>query len=74
MERFIEISGSFIDSVDLQNGVYEQEGLELLEKMEADGMSFLLGDTPEVPGLEKEQEKEKPKDIGNISDYNNLFS
>ncbi len=74
MERFIEISGSFIDSVDLQNGVYEQEGLELLEKMEADGMSFLLGDTPEVPGLEKEQEKEKPKDIGNVSDYNNLFS
>ncbi|NJO87744.1 MAG: hypothetical protein HC831_01380 [Chloroflexia bacterium] len=44
MERFIEVSGSFIDSIDLQNGVYEQEGLEILEKMEREGMSFLLGD------------------------------
>ena len=74
MERFIEISGSFIDSVDLQNGVYEQEGLELLEKMEADGMSFLLGDTPENGGFEKEEKHvDNSKEIGSISDYTNLF-
>ncbi len=75
MERFIEISGSFIDSVDLQNGVYEQEGLALLEKMESEGMSFLLGEKPEVKDLKKEENitKDVPKDIGNISDYSNLF-
>jgi len=74
MERFIEISGSFIDSVDLQNGVYEQEGLELLEKMEKDGVSFLLGDRPnDVPGVEKEKDVVVEKEIGNISDYSNLF-
>ena len=73
MERFIEISGSFIDSVDLQNGVYEQEGLELLEKMEKEGVSFLLGDPPEnIPELQ-EKEVEVTKDIGSISDYSNLF-
>ena len=73
MERFIEISGSFIDSIDLQNGVYEQEGLELLEKMEKSGASFLLGDPPkDIPEL-KEREVEASKDIGNISDYSNLF-
>jgi len=74
MERFIEISGSFIDSVDLQNGIYEQEGLELLEKMEKEGVSFLLGDTPgDIPGLEKEKDVDLEADIGNISNYSNLF-
>ncbi len=75
MERFIELSGSFIDSVDLQNGVYEQQGLELLEKMEKEGVSFLLGNT-NIPELDdnKDVEKSVDKDLGNISSYNNLFS
>lgn len=74
MERFIEISGSFIDSIDLQNGVYEQAGMELLEKMEKEGVSFLLGEPPkDIPGLEPEVEIEKSRDVGNISDYSNLF-
>jgi phage shock protein A len=72
MERFIEVSGSFIDSIDLQNGVYEQAGLDLLEKMEKEGMSFLLGD--KLPEIEKEEEeKTVQKDLGNISSYTNLF-
>ncbi|MEI6766485.1 MAG: hypothetical protein WCM76_12680 [Bacteroidota bacterium] len=44
MERFMEVSATFIDSIDIQNGVYEQKGLELLEKMEKEGISFLLDD------------------------------
>jgi phage shock protein A len=76
MERFIELSGSFIDSIDLQNGVYEQSGLDILEKMDKEGVSFLLGDHPaDIPGLEKtpEVDIENTKDVGNISDYSNLF-
>ena len=73
MERFIEVSGSFIDSIDLQNGVYEQEGLEVLEKMEKEGMSFLLGDSSADLLGEKEVEQEVEKDVGNISNYSNLF-
>jgi len=73
MERFIEVSGSFIDSIDLQNGVYEQEGLEVLEKMEKEGMSFLLGDTTADLSKEEEVEKDIEQDIGNISNYSNLF-
>jgi phage shock protein A len=42
MERFMEVSSTFIESIDLQNGVYEQKGLELLEKMEKQGISLLL--------------------------------
>jgi phage shock protein A len=73
MERFIEVSGSFIDSIDLQNGVYEQAGLDLLEKMEKEGMSFLLGDKVSDVMDEKVEEKVVQKDIGNISNYSNLF-
>jgi phage shock protein A len=73
MERFIEVSGSFIDSIDLQNGVYEQEGLEILEKMEKEGMSFLLGDKVSDLDDEKEVEEDVQKDIGNLSNYSNLF-
>ena len=73
MERFIELSGSFIDSVDLQNGIYEQEGLELLEKMEKEGVSMLLGEPVELERLENGKELEYEKDIGSISKYDNLF-
>jgi len=44
MERFMEVSSSFMDSVDLQNGVFEEEGLKMLEKWEKEGTSLLLGD------------------------------
>jgi len=61
MQRFIEISGSFIDSVDLQNAAYEQDGLELLEKMERDGISILLGDS-----------KTRPEPMLSNNNYNNV--
>jgi hypothetical protein len=43
MERFMEMSSNFMQSIDLQNGVFEEEGLELLEKWEKEGVSLLLG-------------------------------
>jgi len=44
MERFMEMSSNFMESVDLQNGVFEEEGLKMLEKWEADGISLILGE------------------------------
>lgn len=44
MERFMEVSQSFLDGVDLQSGVFEEKGLEMLEKWEKDADSWLLGD------------------------------
>lgn len=43
MERFMEISSGFMSSIDLQNGVFEESGLEMLEKWEKEGTSILLG-------------------------------
>ncbi len=85
MERFMEVSATFIDSIDIQNGVYEQKGLELLEKMEKEGISFLLDDkVKKLPKPEDEQFdlkdiKETDKAAGTKKDddnnnYDNLFN
>lgn len=47
MERFMEMSSNFMASVDLQNGVFEEEGLAMLEKWEKEGVSMLLGSEKE---------------------------
>lgn len=43
MERFMDISKGFMESIDLQNGVFEEEGLRMLEKWENESISLLLG-------------------------------
>jgi len=44
MERFMEMSSNFMESVDLQNGVFEEEGMRMLEKWEQEGVSLILGE------------------------------
>ncbi len=44
MERFMEMSANFMDSVDLQNGVFEERGLRMLEEWEKESTSLLLGE------------------------------
>jgi predicted nucleic acid-binding Zn-ribbon protein len=48
MEQFMELSENFISSVDLQNGVFEEEGLKMLEKWESQGVSRILGKEKEI--------------------------
>ena len=43
MERFMDMSSNFMNSIDLQNGVFEEEGMAMLEKWEKEGVSLLLG-------------------------------
>lgn len=58
MERFMEMSSSFMDSVDLQNGIFEEEGLAMLEKWEKEGESLLLGTEKSDLLLKAEDEKD----------------
>ena len=44
MERFMEMSANFMDSVDLQNGVFEEEGMKMLEQWEQQSTLMLLGE------------------------------
>lgn len=48
MEQFMELSENFMSSVDLQNGVFEEEGLKMLEKWESQGVSKILGHEKDV--------------------------
>ncbi|HHB78928.1 MAG TPA: hypothetical protein ENK85_06820 [Saprospiraceae bacterium] len=69
MERFMDLSKNFMDTMDLQNAEFETEGLELLDNFE----SALLKDTPldlnKKP--ERVQEKLPREEDGNI--YDELF-
>lgn len=84
MERFMEISDNFMESIDLQNGVFEEKGLEMLEKWEKEGTSFLLGDEKGTIIKEVEQDNitidldapvqpKKAREEGQKSQYNDLF-
>jgi phage shock protein A len=75
MEQFMEMSASFMDSVDLQNGVFEEQGLKMLEAYEKKSSLLLLGgkesyDNDTLDLEEYRQEKEK---LTNNSDYHSLF-
>ncbi len=47
MEQFMEMSSNFMESIDLQNGVFEEEGMKMLEKWEKEGVSLILGNEKE---------------------------
>lgn len=44
MEEFMLMSEDFMNSIDIQNGVFEEKGLQLLEKWEQESDSLLLGE------------------------------
>lgn len=83
MERFMEMSSSFMDSVDLQNGIFEEDGLKMLEKWEKEGVSLILGeekqslltqanDDMDVLDLDSPV-KEPIRQTGHRNQYDNFF-
>ncbi len=52
MERFMELSENFMNSVDLQNGVFEEEGLKMLQDYEEKSKLLLLGGKSEKFNVE----------------------
>jgi phage shock protein A len=76
MERFMEMSADFMDSVDLQNGVFEEQGLKMLEEYEKKSTLLLLGgkESAEDEVLDlKEPDVQLRRDSGKSSDYEGLF-
>lgn len=77
MERFMELSSTFMNSVDLENAVFEEEGMKMLEEWEKKSTLLLLGDTKSGEKLDihtppKEAEY-RAKNSGDQSPYENLF-
>ena len=48
MERFMEMSESFMGSIDLQNGIFEEEGLKMLEKWEKENSLLLMDEKDDL--------------------------
>ncbi|HMS67614.1 MAG TPA: hypothetical protein PKD18_05740 [Saprospiraceae bacterium] len=61
MEEFMSLSENFMQSIDLQNGVFEEKGMAMLEKWEKEGVSLLLGDSKQK--LIKDMETEEIMDL-----------
>lgn len=82
MERFMEVSESFMNSIDLQNGIFEEEGLKMLEKWEKEN-SLLLMDEKDALLLEDGQSSDtldlnekmvsKERVAERVNQYDNLF-
>lgn len=73
MERFMEMSSDFMNSIDLQNGVFEEQGMKMLEEYEQKSTLLLLG------GKEKSDdilELKQPtiQTRGTDSQYDGLFN
>ena len=76
MERFMEMSSSFMDSVDLQNGVFEEEGLKMLEKFEKESTLLLMGSsdqTTETLDLNQPRAEPESRKEDSSASYDNLF-
>ena len=82
MERFMEVSSNFMDSIDLQNGVFEEEGLEMLEKWENESMSLLLGPEKQTilqqakddhDTLDLNEPMKMPERVGHKNQYDSFF-
>lgn len=63
MERFMDLSENFMKSVDLQNGIFEEEGLKMLERWEKEGVSSILG-------TDKQTLLDQAEDESNVLDLN----
>lgn len=81
MERFMEMSANFMDSVDLQNGIFQEEGMKMLEEWEEKSTLLLLEgtktstageDTLDLNQPVARPQKEKQRSSGS-NDYENLF-
>lgn len=76
MERFMELSSNFMNSVDLQNAVFEEEGMRMLEEWEKKSTLLLMGDTKQQGTLDlnaPRKEAQYREKGGGKSEYDNLF-
>lgn len=78
MERFMDMSAKIMDSVDLQNGIFEEEGMRMLEEWEKNSTLMLMeGSTSSDETLDLDSERTKPdpekRTNGDDSQYDSFF-
>ncbi len=77
MEQFMEMSSDFMNSIDLQNGVFEEKGLKMLEEYERKSTLLLLGGEeklePDVLELKELDVQTRDIEDEDGSEYEGLF-
>ncbi len=78
MEQFMEMSADFMESVDLQNGIFEEKGMKMLEEWEKKSTLMLLNSGKEeyddILDLDSPiADREEQKRTDSSSNYDNLF-
>jgi hypothetical protein len=83
MERFMDMSSNFMNSIDLQQGIFEEDGLNMLEKWERESTSLILGEDKSSLLLEAEDDsnildlnapvREKVRNEAHRNQYDNFF-
>lgn len=80
MEQFMDMSDKIMKGIDLQNGVFEEEGLKLLEEWEKKGSSLLLGEASKQELILKNDSldlnaplKEPVREAGQTNQYDAFF-
>ncbi len=78
MERFMEMSSNFMDTIDLQQGVFQEEGLKMLEEWEQKSTLMLLNPkgTTSNETLDLNRPVARPEKQGRSDggSYDNLFN
>lgn len=74
MERFMELSSSFMNSIDLQNGIFEEQGLKMLEEYEQKSTLLLLGGKEQVDDILDLKQPEVIKRSNDGNNYDGLFN
>ncbi len=73
MEQFMEMSANFMESIDLQNGMFEEQGLKMLEEWEKKSSLMLMDGTQGLDSLDLNQERPQRQAGESSSSYDNLF-
>jgi len=74
MERFMEMSSNFMNSIDLQNGVFEEQGMKMLEDYEKNSTLLLLGGKEKMSDDILELKQPDIQTRGTDSQYDGLFN
>ena len=72
MERMMELSSDFMSTIDLQNGAFEEKGLQMLEEFERKSSLLLLESGKEDTDELLLKERTEARATGNTN-YDNLF-
>ncbi len=79
MENFMDMSSKLMDSIDLQNGMFEEQGMAMLEDWEKKSTLMLMegtGKSSSAESLDLDSFRSRPEKEakGDGNDYSNLFN